>query len=174
MLVLAVALCGCIPQPFAEQIITPPNNMPANNTNKPNKVEPSVATRKLYVSGAVQNDGYIELPQLCDYKTALEAAGLLDCSAISSNFTSLIAADVDRLIVDFKTDGVLHSSIDVNGYLVTLNMHIDGIEDSVVSKLSQYIEVNGKICNRSQLMTALGDDYADNYYKFYIDIYDYA
>ena len=71
-------------------------------------------------------------------------------------------------------DGTEYFSVNVNGGLILTRSRIDGIEADIINKLADYIETNGKITNRNMLKTALGDDYEDNYYKFYIDIDDYA
>lgn len=154
-------LSGCFNSPYAEQIIT-------DDTN------PTDFTRKLYVSGAVTNDGYITVPQLCDYKKAIAAAGLTEYSFIRADLNKNLPADIDCLIVDFTYDGAACPSVNVNGGYVASRSEIAGVPRSVVNKLADYIELHGAVTNRNDLKFALGDDYADNYYKFYIDINDYA
>ena len=161
LFVLALVLCGCISTPFAEQVI-------------PTDTKPNETTRKIYISGAVENDGYITVPQLCDYERAMEVAGFTDYSVMPSNPTSVIVPNVDRLIVGFVCDGLEYDSVNVNGGLIKQRARVDGVDDVIVAKLADYIETNGVIANRDMLRVALGDDYKDNYYKFYIDIDDYA
>lgn len=162
-----VALCGCVPQPFVEQVIS-------TNADRSDIVKPTEPTRKLYVSGAVQNDGYIYVPQVCDYKTALQIVGLVEHSVVSQDVAMLIPAYSDVLIVNYRFNGEIRSSVNVNGVFVTSRLSIDGIEDEVIARLADYIEINGVISNRNQLKLALGDRYDENYYKFYIDVNDYA
>ena len=162
LLVFAFALCGCFNSPYAEQVITDVDTKPTD------------FTRKLYVSGAVANDGYITVPQLCDYKKALTAAGLTDYSFVRVDLNKNLPVDIICLIVDFTYDGVVCPSVNVNGGYVTLRSEVAGGAPSVVNRLADYIESHGVITNRDALKQALGDDYADNYYKFYIDINDYA
>lgn len=174
LIAMCFILCGCIPRPYAEQLISKNENTSIGDVDKPSQDEPILSERTLYVSGAVQKDGFIVIPQICDYKTALGIAGVTSFSVMPSNPTSPISVDLDVLIVDFTIDGVVYSSVNVNGAAVALRLSIDGVDDEVVIKLADYIEVNGKITNRSILRLALSDDYDDNYYKFYIDLDDYA
>lgn len=171
LIVTAFSLCACFSQPFKEVAVIP-NTSDADFDNSGSK--PSVTTRTLYVSGAVLNDGFITIPQLCDYKTALEIAGVTDFSVISNNLTAPISVSCDSVIIGFKIDGKEFRSVNVNGGFVALGQSVDGVENAVINKLADYIETNGKITNRKALKLALGDDYGDNYYKFYIDVNDYA
>ena len=165
--IVLLALCGCIARPFAEQIIT------INNQND-NSVGDGPATRQLYVSGAVERDGYITVPTVCDYKTVFDAVGVLTYSAIPANVREFVNPNVDECIVGFVYNNKTYDSINVNGLMVTSRYDIDGVEADVVGKLADYIEINGKVTNREQLKLALGGDYKDNYYKFYIAVTDYA
>lgn len=165
LLAVALASCGCIPTPFAEQTIESggKSNIPSG--------EP---TRKIYVSGAVIHDGYLTLPQICDYKTLLEKAGVTAYTAIPiDGLSSAIPEALDSVIFGFVLNGVTYPCVNVNGAAVKLRLEIDGVDEYVVDKLADYVELNGKITNRDSLALALGDDYDGNYYKFYIDIDDY-
>ncbi len=182
-LLLTVALsilCGCIPQPYVEQKFTSDksNGALSQNTDNNDKNDgddtADIDGRKLYVSGAVVNDGYIVIPQICDYRTVLDKAGITDYTAVPANLKALVNNYVDSFVADFICDGKVCSSINVNGAFVTSRIEIEGVSGEVVDKLADYIEANGKITNRLQLKSALGDDYQENYYKFYIDVADYA
>ena len=171
LIVTAFSLCACFSQPFKEVAVIPNNS---NSGFDSSDSKPSVEKRSLYVSGAVLNDGFITIPQLCDYKTALEIAGVTDFSVIFNNLNAPISVSCDSLIVGFKIDGKEFRSVNVNGGFVTLRQSVEGVDDAVINKLADYIETNGKITNRNALKLALGDDYGNNYYKFYIDVNDYA
>lgn len=172
-------LCGCISQPYAEQkFLADKSNgassqNPDNDKNDGNDTE-EIYGRKIYVSGAVINDGYIAIPEICDYKTVLDIAGMTDYTAITVNLKTLVNNYVDSYIVDFICDGKVCSSINVNGAFITSRIEIEGVSSIVVGKLADYIQANGKITNRLQLKSALESDYEENYYKFYIDVADYA
>lgn len=167
LLVIALGLCGCIPQPYAEREIS-------SSSNDGKQDKPTVPTRTLYVSGAVQTDGYVTVPQICDYQQLLDIVGVTDNSVLPGNLSTIILSNVDTVILDFYCEDEAFSSVNVNGYFVTTRLLVDGVEETVINKLADYIEANGKITNRTKLLIALGDDYADNYYKFYIEISDYA
>lgn len=167
LIIILLILCGCFSQPYVEQTIT--SNKDVNQHDKP-----AIPTRTLYVSGAVQVDGFVTVPQICDYKTVLDIVGVTDYSVLPVDITSPIGAYVDALIINYSYNGASYSSVNVNGALVTSRLSIDGVDDSVVNKLADYIQSNGIIVNRNQLKLALSDDYDDNYYKFYIDRLDYA
>ena len=170
--VTAMLLCGCFSSPYAEQVVNSNKNT-LDNSSGDNNI-PTVPTRTLYVSGAVVNDGYITIPQVCDYKTALDIAGVLSSSVLPINIFAPIPSNTDSLLINFCIDDTIYYCVNVNGAYVTSRLSIDGIDDLIVNKLADYIQSNGVISNRSQLKIALGDDYNDNYYKFYIDKSDYA
>lgn len=163
MLAVLLILCGCVSQPLAEQHIT----VNRAQTDK-------ITTRNVYVSGAVENDGYITVSKTCDYKTLLEAAHVLQNAYVYYDVNELLDETVEEYIIDFIEDGVTYNSVNVNGLHVRYGMPIEGIDSSVVSKLSAYLSAHNLITNRTELQQALGDDYANNYYKFYISRFDYA
>lgn len=169
--VVLLVLCGCVYPPYAKQVIQAGNNA----SDKPNSdVNTPATTRKLYVSGAVERDGFIDIPLVTDYKTVLETVGSLPCTAIPANANTLIGAQTQSFIVDFVCDGRVCASVNVNSGYVLNRVTVDGVSGVVIDKLADYILSNGAIHNRSQLKLALGYDYADNFYKFYIDAADYA
>lgn len=169
--VVLFALCGCVYPPYAKQVIPSGSNAQGNlNTD----VNSPATTRKLYVSGAVEHDGYIDIPLVTDYKTVLQIVGALPCTAVPANANTLIGAQIHSLVVDFVCDGRVFSSVNVNGDYVANRVSVDGVSSVVVNKLADYIALNGAIRNRAQLKSALNYDYADNFYKFYIDAADYA
>lgn len=178
LLAISFVLCGCISQPYTEQVIkvngdanvTPDS---PNSSNVDNNRDES-NNRVLYVSGAVQTDGYITIPSICDYKTLFELVGVTDYTLMPEDVTKLIEDNVGSYIANFTCDGVDYVSVNVNGGHIIARLNIDGIDLTVVNKIADYIEVNGVITNRNQLRLALGDDYENNYYKFYIGKLDYA
>lgn len=178
LLAIVVVLCSCIPQPFVEQVIkvNGDTNVNPNETNSSvsNGDRDGTNDRVLYVSGAVQTDGYITIPQICDYKTLLSIVGITDYTVLPEDLTKLIDCNVDVYIANFTYDRVEYFSVNVNSEYIVARLSIDGVDSAIVNKLADYIEVNGAIANRNQLKLALGDDYADNYYKFYIGKLDYA
>ena len=63
--------------------------------------------------------------------------------------------------------------VNVNGPLITLRMNVENVSPQVVDKLADYIEEHGKITDKTLLKQILGEDYADNYYKFFVSMDDY-
>lgn len=168
--VVLLTLCGCLSQSLAGVNIDADKNSNVDSSDK----NPSDYDRVVYVSGAVQNDGYVTVPQICDYKSLLNIAGITNSTATLMNISTLIPNNSKCIVFNFMLDGTEYFSVNVNGGLILTRSRIDGIEADIINKLADYIETNGKITNRNMLKTALGDDYEDNYYKFYIDIDDYA
>lgn len=170
LLCLTCTFAGaCFPRPFVEQIISV-----KIDSDKADDSDDETNVRMLYVSGAVVRDGYVAVPQICDYKMLLETVGIAEQAKLPEDIFRLIAPNIDRYIADFMREGVAYSSVNVNGAGVLARREIDGVDFAVVNKLADYIEKNGAITNRNKLKLALGDDYDENYFKFYIDKLDYA
>ena len=154
---LCLVFCGCS-MPYAEKTI------PSNKTTYFN----------IYVSGAVENDGYFSFVAGSDYKEVLTKAGELPATYCSNDLSRLLTRDVREIILDYKVNGVTFYSVNVNGILITSRSPVDNVEPRIVDMLADYIESNGKITNRIKLRQALGEYYEDNFYKFFISEQDYA
>ncbi|MCM1194522.1 MAG: hypothetical protein NC099_03425 [Corallococcus sp.] len=157
-LIFICACLSCCTPPLGEREIEP-------NESK---------TFTVYVSGAVEHDGYFTAESGSSLYAILSQAGILEESVLPSDSPSVINGDVEIIIVDFYADGARHSSVNVNGEDVILRLPNEYVSRQVIDKLACYIERNGAISNRDELEEALGDDYGDNYYKFFIDETDYA
>lgn len=158
ILVLCASFCGC-------RYLSPLGDVSINaQGDKPVRV---------YVCGAVLNEGYVQVDPGSDYYHAIAAAGVTKYTYLPLDCYSVIDAFVTHIIVDYYADGAVRSCVDVNGALITYRMDIDGISSAVVDKIADHIEKNGKITDKSVLAAVLGDDYADNYYKFYVAESDY-
>lgn len=160
LLIALVALCGC--------------SMPLKPVQTPSNTIDKTSKYTVYVSGAVVNDGYITVDAGSDYYSLLDKAGLLDCSAMIEYSSSTVNGNITEIIVNYKQGNRTFYSVNVNGTAVVYKLSVENVSASVVNKLANYIEFHGFINNRDELYDALGDDYADNYYKFFIDIQDYA
>ena len=176
-LLIAFVLCGCVPQPYVEQVIKT-NGGAIDKPSDPNSSNvderDEIGSRILYVSGAVMTDGYVTIPQICDYKTLFDIVGVTEFTSMPQDLSKLIEDNQDSYIANFTYDGVNYTSVNVNSVYVTARLSIDGVASAIVDKLADYIEAYGAITNRNQLKLALGDDYENNYYKFYIGKLDYA
>lgn len=160
LIVACVALlggCGSIQPPFGNVTLT---------TQQPSRY-------RIYVSGAVERDGYYEVEAGNDYFTVVQLAGSLRETVLPSLATTFIDGSVTELILGYYDGEARCDSINVNSELILFRIPIEGISTQIVNKLADYIIANGKITNRVQLQIALGDDYADNYYKLFIAEVDY-
>ncbi len=129
----------------------------------------------IYVSGAVENDGCFSLIAGSDYATLYDCAGVIDgVSALPDNLSGFITSYNLEVIVDYTEGNAVYNSVNVNGALIIARIPIPNVEYRVVNKLADFLESNGTITNRDILRQALGDDYEDNYYKFFISRQDYA
>ena len=156
LLILCCALCAC--------------DYPLKEVELPNK---SMPVNTVYISGAVKNDGYFELEAGADYFALASAAGMLAETLMPDNPSLVVDGKITTIVFDFIHNGIATDSINVNGVLVTNRFPIDCVSCEIIDKLADYIEYNGVIANRRELKIALGDDYEDNYYKFFISEQDY-
>ena len=130
-------------------------------------------TFKLYVSGAVARDGYYEVEAGTSYLELFQLAGILSQTQLPLFYANLVDGSVTCFILDYNVDGVVYNSVNVNGELIRNRRQIKGLSADVVNKLADYLEQHGTIRNRQQLSVALGEDYADNYYKLHVAEDDY-
>ena len=159
LLLVCVTLCGC-------SVLS----SPLGPVDVLNQVE--VKTVRIYICGAVEREGYYEVKIGTDYVEAVRLAGILPQSVLPTVNSSYVDGTVTNIIVGYF-DGTNHDSINANNVLIANRMPVNGLSDVVINKLADYIELHGKISNKKQLELALGDDYADNYYKLFIAEIDY-
>lgn len=158
LLTLCVTLCGCSVS-FPLQGIEIP-------------IQPQV-TYRIYVSGAVERDGYYEVSAETSYVSLFQLAGLLPETVLPEFYTNLIDGNITKIILDYYDGEAVRYSINVNSPLIANRIPVKGLSQDVIDKLADYIDQYGAIRNRQQLSEALGDDYADNYYRLYIAEEDY-
>lgn len=160
LLIVCATLCGCGTwgAPLGKVEIP-------NQTNSP--------TVRIYISGAVERDGYFEAVVGEDYTEVLRRAGLLNESILPTLSSSYVDGSVTVIYVDYYDGETVHESTNVNGLTIAAHIDIDDLSIEVVNKLADYIQTHGKISNRQQLAQALGSDYTANYYKLFIAEYDY-
>ena len=140
---------------------------------KPVSSQPTPAkTYRVYVCGAVANEGYYEVPEGTDYGAVVEMAGLLPQTYFVQNPQTLVTENL-VLPLQWYDGATERSCVNVNGGYVEMRREIDGISQEVINKIADYIEENGKITDKTLLKEILGDDYADNFYKFFVRADDY-
>ena len=160
-LFLCAILCGCdafFSSPF--------NGIEIDN-------QTGNATVRLYVYGAVANEGYVEVAVGSTYRDAIFLAGMLPESVLPSYALTIVENSLTRVAVNYYDRGVERQCVNVNGALILNRFDIEGISFEVVNKLADYIEKNGKITNKQTLEAVLGDDYLANFYKLYVAEEDY-
>ena len=161
LIVVCAILCGCgnsFNAPLGEVIV------PAQLDN------PDI---RIYVCGAVEREGYYEVKAGTDYMDVLRLAGLLPESVIPTLNSFYVDGDIEIITVGYYDGEKICDSINVNSILIISRLSVDGLSESVVNKLADYIKMHGKIANKKELEKALGSDYADNHYKLFIAEKDY-
>ena len=133
----------------------------------------SQQTYRIYVSGAVERDGYYDVISGTDYLNLIQLAGILSVTVLPFMYTEVIDGSVIEIILDYYDGNQVRSSINANSVLIALRGEVEGLTDDVVNKLADYVELNGSFTNKQQVELALGFDYADNYYKLFIAEADY-
>lgn len=128
---------------------------------------------KIYVYGAVADEGYYYAVEGATYSSLVISAGLLDYSLLPGDEFAYVDGKVSQLPVCYYCDGVKCYPVNVNGAIITYRLHRDEIPDYIIDLIATYIETNGKITDKTQLKEILGDYYDDYYYRFYVDRSDY-
>lgn len=163
MFVSLAALCGC-----DDSTMSPWGDKDSqNNANKPQ-------TYKVYVYGAVENEGYFEVSEGSTYFAAILQAGLLEQSHLTSFCETVVSDQQMSIGVQYTENGVVRDGIDANSVFFSLRLPWEGLSDEVVNKIADYHEEHGTIRNKTELRNVLGDeDYANYHYKLYIAEADY-
>ena len=158
MVFVGLALCGCTNiSPYAPHVLQ-------------NKVPEQVT---VYVSGAVQNEGYYTVQAGTSYSALVFGAGILPQSVLPQYYTDTIDGSVEEIIINWFDGTKECSSVNVNSPLIANRLFVEGISDSVVNKIADYIEIYGKIVNKQQLQSVLGDDSNEYLYRFFVAKEDY-
>ena len=163
ILVLCLELCACDATnlfPWGDKVL--------------NDNDGTTKTYKIYVCGAVENEGYYEVKEGGTYFDAIKQAGLLNQSSLPSNHSSLVTDEPLPVVVHYKENDVTHYCINVNHQFFLLRQPIDGISMEVVNKIADYLEAHGTIRNKKVLHAVLGDeDFSNYHYKLYVAETDY-
>ena len=147
-----------------------PTTSPYQNQTLPNKGE---VTFKVYVCGAVQNEGYYIVPEGKTVADVVAMAGLLPETIMPQNATTYIKNNC-QIAVDYHQNGATFSCLNVNGATVKYNLPAENISADIIQKLHTYLINYGKIANKQvlkQILTA--EEYQQNHYKFFVTEADY-
>lgn len=160
ILILVFVLCnGCSEEvsPFTEQ---------ENEHKAPRKF-------KVYVCGAVLHEGYVEVEEGTDYATVIDLAGFIPQTVLPTDPHRLIVEEGVSLSLQYNDENGHHNCININGGYIQYRLPVEGIDEDVINRIADYYELNGKITDKELLKEILGEDYQENYYKFYVDVKDY-
>ena len=169
---MSMTLCGCESGEnwtWGEKI-SPWGSKNIQNTSG----EGAKKTYRIYVCGAVENEGYYELSEDATYLDAVLKAGRLDCSYLRDNANLLVNGSQSAIIVQYVADGKVYDCYNVNWEYFSLRLPTVGLSNAVVNKIADYLDKHGKIANKTVLLEILGaEDYANNHYKLYVAEADY-
>ncbi len=168
LFVLCLTLCGCSAdltpfKPVASNTETQHDSNSSNNNSD---------KLKIYVGGAVENEGYVEVDYGSTYADLLRLAGVNEHTVHPSNPNKLVTSDTE-LYLNFYDGDTVCSCVDLNGEIFIYRLTVAGIDKSIINKIADYKDVHGAIHNKEQLKEILGDDYQSNYYKFFVAAIDY-
>lgn len=104
---------------------------------------------------------------------AVEEAGIIAQTYLPDFPYTLVKSTTKQLAVNYFDGEKMCYCVNVNGPLITLRTNVENVSPQVVDKLADYIEEHGKITDKTLLKQILGEDYADNYYKFFVSMDDY-
>ena len=133
----------------------------------------SAKTYSVYVYGAVENEGYYRVQEGDTYYQAIAQAELLPQSVLTPNYYSIVTDMQLSIVVHYKENGKRYECVNVNGMALLWGIDIPNIPHQVVAKISDYLQIHGKIHNETELRAVLGNDYDNNFYKLYIAEADY-
>ena len=128
---------------------------------------------KVYVCGAVENEGYVEVEEGADYYAAITLAGIIPSTYLPDDLHTLIQADGEVISLSYKTATDIYTCINLNGGYIQYRRPVNDVDIDLINKIADYYDLHGKITNRKVLEDVLGDDYQDNYYKFFVSVDDY-
>ena len=145
---------------------------PAKSESSSSQLD-STKTYRVYVCGAVAVESYVEVPEGADYSMLVEKAGRIAVTYFVQNPQTLVTADTKVLLLNWFDGGKAVDCVNVNGGYVTMRQPIEGIAPEIINKIADYIEEHGKITDKVVLKEVLGQDYDNNFYKFFVSVDDY-
>lgn len=155
ILLVCLLLCAC--SPFEEKVSDP------------------VATQtfRVYVCGAVAEEGFVEVAEGTDLAAVLLRCGTVKQTVYPQNPLQIVTSQTKQLVLDYCENGKTFSCVNLNGYLVASASPIENVPQHVMDALAQYVSQH-KITNKKQLLQILGEeDYLQNHYKFFVSVDDY-
>ena len=134
---------------------------------------PNLQTYKVYIYGAVQNEGYYLISKGKTIGDAIALAGILPQTFLVQNATAYIQKDCQIALL-YHENGTTYPLTNLNGLHIQSNLAVQNVESSVVDKLHAYFVAHGKIVNKDVLKQILTEsEYQQNHYKFFVAEADY-
>ena len=130
-------------------------------------------TFKIYVCGAIEHEGFVEVLEGATIDSVIISAGIIPQTVYPTDSQRLVTQNDKILNISYYDGQSYRYCVNLNSMQIQYRFPLDGIDDVVINEIADYLESNGKITNREMLKDILGDDYQDNYYKFYVDVTDY-
>ncbi len=127
----------------------------------------------VYVCGAVENEGYVDIFEGTDYQSLILSAGYIPQMVMPKTPYAVVREDVSTVVLNYFDGQKECYCINLNGAVVSDNLPCENVSPQVIEKLHNYVVANGKISDRALLKQILGNDYQDNFYKFFVSESDY-
>ena len=141
------------------------------HTRQLETTEPQVF--RVYVCGAVAQEGYVEICEGADYFQLVCLAGYIPQTVTPSN-PHLVVNGITSLIVRYFDGEKPCYCTNVNGQAVSERQEIENVSAQTVDKIATYLQTHGKITDKTQLQNILTpDEYQNNFYKFYVSETDF-
>ncbi len=128
---------------------------------------------RVYVCGAVENEGYVEVCEGADYASLITLAGIIPQTVFPKDSLLLVKETSTILNVCYFDGTKVCYCVNLNGGYITLR-DVANVDKAVVDKIADYLELHGKITNRNVLRSILSEsEYNENYFKFFVSESDY-
>lgn len=128
---------------------------------------------QIYVCGAVLHEGFVEVQEGVDCGYVISLAGVITQTVFPADPKLLINQSVKVLLLQYHNVDKTFACINLNGDVIRYRLLVEDVDADIINKIADYYDLHGKIVNKNLLKEILGDDYQDNYYKFFVDVDDY-
>lgn len=128
--------------------------------------------RTVYVDGAVENPGWYSCRVGETFGQVVGKAGLLENSVVK-NPDTVISYDISRIYVCFEENGEVKYAVNVNDGLFDELYIYSGISESVAKKITCYIDENGKLKSKKELLyndVLTAEEWKENHFRMYIEV----
>ncbi len=156
--VFVLCLSSCVPKPF--------------ETRPLEKIEPEIF--RVYVCGAIANEGFVEISEGTDYRQLVYMAGYIPQTVMPNTPYAVVSRKTETFILRYYDGAKFCYCTNINGAAVKDRLEIENVSTEVVDKIANYLEKYGKITDKTQLKYILNEEeYQNSYYKFFVSREDY-